>query len=281
MKKLMVLIAAVGALGAASVANAATTNVAITAKGFKPAEVAIRPGDTVTWKNTDRSPRQVVSNTGIFKSPVLKPGQSYSFVFGEESSYSYHGAFNPRLTGTVHVRSTRPTIGITRIRAIYGNPIRVFGSIPSVASGEQVTIRITPYGGQTTTKSVFTDEGTFEFMYTPRIRTEFQAEWNGEASARAPFIGVRPLVVFRALNSRRNLFFVRAKALRSYAGKVVRIQRLNERGFWVTTKIVRLNRFGEARFIGRFPRGTTTARALVTRAPGYELGFSVIKTVTR
>jgi plastocyanin len=146
MKKLMVLIAAVGALGAAGVANAATTNVAITAKGFKPAEVAIRPGDTVTWKNTDRSPRQVVSNTGLFKSPVLKPGQSYSFVFGEESSYSYHGAFNPRLTGTVHVRSTRPTIGITRIRAIYGNPIRVFGSIPSERASGGELLRPLPEG---------------------------------------------------------------------------------------------------------------------------------------
>jgi plastocyanin len=281
MRKLFVVIAALAAFAPATAANAATTTVTITPTGFKPDQVAIRPGDTVIWRNADNEPRQVVSNTGLFKSSVLKPGQSFAFRFAVESSYSYHGAFHPKQGGTVHVRSTRPTIGISRIRAVYGNTIRVFGSIPNGASGEQVTVRITPYGGPTTERVLIPDEGTFEFTYRPRIRTEFQVEWNGEASPRAPFIGVRPLVVFRPVNLRRNVFFVRAKAARSYAGKVVRIQRMNERGAWVTTRRVRLNRFGQARFVGRFPEGTTTARAIVTRAPGYEFGFSVTNVVRR
>jgi hypothetical protein len=61
----------------------------------------------------------------------------------------------------------------------------------------------------------------------------------------------------------------------------VRINRQNSKGVWVTTRIVRLNRFGEKRFTGKFPVGTTKAQAWVGRTPGYAPGFSVIKLISR
>jgi plastocyanin len=64
----------------------------ITSTGFKPEDVAIKPGDTVTWRNADTTNRQVVADTGIFRSPVLEPGESWSRQFDVESSYSYHEA---------------------------------------------------------------------------------------------------------------------------------------------------------------------------------------------
>ena len=89
-------------------------------------------------------------------------------------------------------------------------------------------------------------------------------------------------MIFRALNLNRNLFLVRVKAQRTYARKIVRINRQNSKGVWVTTRIVRLNRFGERRFTGRFPAGgTTKAQAWVGQTPGYVPGFSVIKFVSR
>jgi hypothetical protein len=66
------------------------------------------------------------------------------------------------------------------------------------------------------------------------------------------------------------------RAARSYAHNRVRIQRLTRAG-WMTNQIVRLNRFGQATFKGRFPRGTSRGRAWVTRAPGYTVGFSTTK----
>jgi hypothetical protein len=83
------------------------------------------------------------------------------------------------------------------------------------------------------------------------------------------------------LSARDNLFFVRVRAQRSYAGKVVRIQRQARNGVWVTTKRVRLNSRGQARFRGTFSRGRTIARAWVNSAPGYVPGFSIAKTVRR
>jgi plastocyanin len=281
MKKLTLLLAAAGALFASAPATAATTQVLIKSTGFTPDEVIVRPGDTVTWRNTDTANHEVVSDTGVFKSQVLKPGDTFSFVFSTGSSYSYHDAMKTNLSGIVHVRSTKVTIGVTRIRAVFGSTVRVFGAIPTGGANEAVTIHITPYKSQSITKTVRTDsDGTYEFSYKPRIRTELKAEWNGEMSDKAPFVAVRPLVVFRPINARLNRFFVKVRAAVSYAGVVVRIQRQSSNGTWTTTSKVRLNKRGEARFTGRFPRGKTKARAWVARHPGYTV-FSTVKTIFR
>jgi plastocyanin len=285
MKKILLLIAMGGALVGAEPATTTSTDhlVLISATGVTPADVTIRPGDTVTWKNIDTAKHQVVSVWGTFRSPVLQPGARFTQLFEEESSYFYRvgPSTSTSSMGRVHVLTIRPSIGLTRSRVVYGNPIRVFGSIPTGASDELVTIHITPEGGQTTQRLVTTDEGTYEFTYTPTIRTEFYATWNEATSLRSPTIGVRPLVIFRALNLKRNLFLVRVKAARSYARKFMRVQHRSSSGKWVTTRIVRLNRKSQARFTGKFARGRTKAWAWVRTQPGYEFGFSVIKTIRR
>ena len=246
----------------------------ITSTGFKPENVTVRPGDTVTWKNNDTKAHSVVSDTGVFSSQSIAPGQSYSFKFDIESSYSYHDGTNTATTGAVHVLTNAVSIGVTRIRAVYRNPVRIFGSIPNGATGEAVTIEFRPYGKAPYTRTAVTESGAYELSVRPTIRTEVRAMWNGTTSEASPTIGVRPLVIFRPVNLNRNLFLVRVKAARSYAHKIVRINRQNSRGIWVTTRIVRLNRFGEKQFTGKFPLGgTTKAQAWVGEDPGLRRGL--------
>ena len=142
-----------GATSNATARPTTTVNVSIAATGFVPDEIRIRPGDTVVWKNNDTNNHQVVSDTNVFKSPVLKPGATYSHVFDTESSYSYHDSLKPA-TGEVHVVLNRVTAGITRPSAVFGSMVEVFGSIPNGASGEEVTVHITPFGGTETTRTV-------------------------------------------------------------------------------------------------------------------------------
>ena len=288
MRKALILVLATLAL--AVVASAATAKsssqganatVSITSTGFKPVNVRVRPGDTVTWKNDDTKPHSVVSDTGVFTSESIAPGQTYSFKFDVESSYGYHDGTSTSRTAAVHVLTSNVSIGLTRMRAVYRNPVRIFGSLPNGATGEAVTIHITPYGKPTFTRTAVTEAGSYELMYRPTIRTDVRASWNGTESEATPTIGVRPLVIFRTLNANRNQFLVRVNAQRSYGRKVVRINRQNSKGAWVTTQIVRLNRFGEKRFTGRFPVGRTKAQAWVGQTPGYVAGFSVIKLVSR
>ena len=278
---LVAVLAVACVASAASARQTATTTVSITSTGFKPDSVRVTPGDTVTWKNTDTQRHQVVADTGLFKSPMLDPNESYSYKFDVESSYSYHDGAKASSTGVVNVLARTVSIGLTRLQVVYRNPVRVFGSIPNGATGEPVTLHITPYGKPTFTKEVVTDEGTYEFSYRPTIRTEVYATWNGTTSHASPSIGVRPLVIFRTLNARLNRYFVRVIAARSYARNIVRIQRQNNRGVWVTTLRVQLNGHGQKRFTGKFPLGVTKAQAWVAKHPGYAAGFSTVKTIVR
>ena len=79
----------------------------------------------------------------------------------------------------------------------------------------------------------------------------------------------------------QNRYLVRVQAARSYGRNLVRIQRQNQRGVWVTTLRVQLNARGQKRFTGKFPHGVTKAQATVPKHPGYIAGFSTIKTIVR
>ena len=290
MTKLLLLFAGTLAIAGATPAVSqsdptATVNVAILKTGFQPSSVVIRAGDTVTWRNADTEPHRVVSDTGAFpSSPVLQSGQTYSHRFGISSAYSYRDGIDSsdKKTGVVHVRGGGVTVALSRLFVVYRNPVQVIGSVGDARPGQEVTINLTRYGGQQLTRVVTTDaDGTYSLTDRPPIRTEYQASWEGGESIRAPFVNVRPLVIFRVLSHQANRFYVKVAAQRSYRGRFVLLQRRTNSGSWFTTKRVRLNQRGEARFRGNFPRGTTQARMWVNRAPGYIPGFSVTKTVSR
>jgi len=283
-RALLLLIAVLAVAGAASAASAqktASTTITVTATGFAPDDVRVQPGDTVTWKNNDTKAHSVVSDTGLFRSQAIAPGQTYSRQFEVESSYSYHDGTNTASTGAVNVLAKNVSIGLTHLRVVYKGAVRIFGSIPNEATGEVVTLHFAPYRGTPFTKDVVTEQGGYEYTYHPSISTEVYATWSGTTSAAAPRIGVRPLVVFRTLNAAQNRFLVRVRAARSYGRNLVRIQRQNQRGVWLTTLRIQLNAHGQKRFTGKFPFGTTKAQATVPKHPGYMAGFSTIKLVRR
>lgn len=59
----------------------------------EPVHVAV--GTLVTWINLDATQHTVTSNSAIFDSPNLNPGQSYSFRFDRSGNYSYHDMIHP------------------------------------------------------------------------------------------------------------------------------------------------------------------------------------------
>jgi plastocyanin len=288
MKKLLLLLAGTLAIAGATPAVSqseptATHNVAILATGFQPAQLIARVGDTVTWRNADTEPHRVVSDTRAFpSSPLLRPRQTYSFRFELASAYSYRDGTDASKTGIIHVRGSRIAVGLSRLFVVYRNPVRISGTIGNPRVGEEVTINIHRYGGETITRVVTTDaDGVFELTDRPPIRTGYTVTWQGGEAEREPFVNVRPLVIFRVLSHRAGRFYVKVAAQRSYRGRLVSIQRQRRSGSWTTIRRVRLNARGEARFTARFPRGTSAARAWVRQAPGYIPGFSVTKTVRR
>src|SRR6266480_1852560 len=86
-------------------ANATKTEVIIGNFSFSPKTLTVPVGATVTWTNHDKVPHLVTTADNRFqKSPVLKPGQSFSNTFATAGTYSYFCSIHPQMTGKIIVR---------------------------------------------------------------------------------------------------------------------------------------------------------------------------------
>ncbi|HYW63600.1 MAG TPA: cupredoxin family copper-binding protein [Bradyrhizobium sp.] len=69
---------------------------------FEPAQLVVKIGTTVTWKNRDDIPHTVVS-AGKFRSKTLDTDDSYSFTFTAAGDYTYFCSLHPHMKGTIKV----------------------------------------------------------------------------------------------------------------------------------------------------------------------------------
>jgi len=91
----LVLLAPAGALAEVHDVQMTTENFE---PRFVPAEITIRPGDSVRWTNTDAfHDHSTVSGTGsldpdagaLWNSGILRLGQSFEYTFDEAGSFEY------------------------------------------------------------------------------------------------------------------------------------------------------------------------------------------------
>lgn len=64
--------------------------------------VVIAVGTTVIWHNLDTTQHTTTSDTGLWRSPILEPGQTFSFVFDSPGTFMYDCLLHP-MTGEVIV----------------------------------------------------------------------------------------------------------------------------------------------------------------------------------
>lgn len=237
MRKLVLVVFAVAGLVALPAASAATSTVKITASGFLPATVTIHKNDSVTWTNSDTKTHQIASDTGNFQSPVLQPGQTYTYRFTNSGTYGYHGVQNPALKGTVIVQGTSITIHAAHRTIVFGSKVQLSGTLSSGKSGQHVQIRQRGCNADTWQPilSVLTAAGgSWTTTVSPAEETDFQAISGG--AAQTAKVLVRPRLSLRRLA--RGSFHLDAFAFAtSYVGKYTLIQRQTSHG-WVTVKKV-------------------------------------------
>jgi plastocyanin len=72
---------------------------------FNPAVVNVAVGTTVVWTNHSSLgiAHTTTSDTGMWDSGNLAPGQSFSFTFTSAGSFAYHCTIHPFMHGTVNV----------------------------------------------------------------------------------------------------------------------------------------------------------------------------------
>lgn len=72
---------------------------------FIPQEIDIAVGTTVVWTNKDSMAHTVThrAEKQLFASPLIMPGESFSYTFDKAGTYPYFCMPHPFMTGTVVV----------------------------------------------------------------------------------------------------------------------------------------------------------------------------------
>ena len=147
MRKLIVMLAALGALAFAGPAGAGTKTIDIKSTGFSPKSATITQNDTVTWVNSDTVNHQVYADKGQFVSPILKPKQSWSFTFNAAGRTPTRDELHPKLKGTIYVKGLPPSLTLAASTAHdrLRDKVTLSGVVSNHQPGEQVTIFYQPY----------------------------------------------------------------------------------------------------------------------------------------
>jgi len=93
-------------------AAASTVTIQMSEKGFEPATVTIKSGDTVTFINVGAKAMWPASgphptHTGLPGFDALKgikPGDTYSYTFTKVGTWPFHDHLNPQAFGAVTVQ---------------------------------------------------------------------------------------------------------------------------------------------------------------------------------
>jgi plastocyanin len=282
MRRLIALVPAVLALATAGPALAATKTVQIKAAGFSPTRVEIASGDSVRWINVDTVNHQVVSNNGLFASPILRPGQTYNRTFNQGGTFRYHDGLKPAERGVVVVKGPPPSvsIGATAPIVTFGNGITLSGVVSSLQPNETVQVYAQAFGqaSYALVATVLTGTGgAWSHATKPEVLTFYKARWGNRESAVAT-IGVAPSISLRKIGA---WWVVKTVGARKFSRRSVQIQRLNSFGQWVTLKRIALNSSGAQRFKVTLPKGVNRLRIAMSvnqAGAGYLGAFS--KTIT-
>lgn len=103
MRLLLVLAVCAASFGAAQ-GKPTVHTVTIDATSFSPAQLTIKPGDSVVWRNKDMIPHTATaSGRGGFDSGTLKPGDSWKYTFRNKGKAAYICSFHPTMKGNITV----------------------------------------------------------------------------------------------------------------------------------------------------------------------------------
>jgi len=296
MKRFLLLPVLAAFLLASPTALAATKTISITNAGFVPNAITIDAGDSITWTNSDTKNRQPISQNAPFASPILKPGEMYTFQFKSDGRFNVTDALvkNQKMTVTVKKAPApvgSPSLSANKSKVIFGGAVVLSGKIPVSKAGEKVMLHaeVVTRTGTKQTSSVAevlsTASGAFTFTTAPTAQTTYTVSWQATpalATTSNPVtVTVAPRVGIGIVKKvgRYVTFSTKATSAIPYAGKSVYIQRRNSLGQWVSLKRVVLKSSTIAtRTTVRIPKGLSSIRILM---PQTQVGIGYVTGVSR
>jgi plastocyanin len=276
MRTLLGLLAvAFGAVAFAGPATAKTFTVSITKSAFTPDELAVATGDSVTWENRDSADHQVVSQQAGFASPVLAPGQTFTYTFARAGRFRVTDPLarkTLRMDVTVSVAAVTVALLPVTTSVVYGGRVLLSGAVSNGEAGEQVTIFARPCGATAAarlTTVTTTAGGAFSTLVQPLRNTDYTAQVTSGISP-ALAVAVKPRLVLSAVSRGRLVVTVRGST--SFSGRAVVLQRWNvTRRRWDNVRAALLVK----RPGGTPPTVLSTASFQAAMRPGSRLRVSI------
>ena len=72
---------------------------------FSPAVAVVKSGTTIVWTNND-SVNHSIDGGNVFKSGILKPGDTYSYTFNGSGTLNYSCSIHPSMKGKIVVQAS-------------------------------------------------------------------------------------------------------------------------------------------------------------------------------
>jgi hypothetical protein len=258
MRKLIILLAAIGALGAGSAAAAPnapqnTSPPTISGKAQQGQTLTADPGTwsgtqpitfTYQWRRCNPNGGNCSSIAGATdktRVPTFADvGRTLRVVVTAKNTDGSTDATSAP-TGTV-ASPESISLHATRSMVTYGRVTTLVGRVRNGQAGQSVQIterKLPPVGGaqpQAIATVKTTSDGFFRFTVRPSIRSLYRAS-DDQAKSLAVSVRVQPLLRLTAVS--RHRFLLRAIAGRSFVGKFASLQRWNRfRQAWVSVRPV-------------------------------------------
>jgi hypothetical protein len=170
------------------------------------------------------------------------------------------------------------TIAASAGTVIYANRVTLHGTVSSKQANASVAVYAERAGGSsfTAVATVLTGTGgVWSLIVRPPVQTTYKALFgNGTA---VTTVNVRPAVSLVARAHGR--FATHVAGIRSFAHRIVYLQRHRLDGRWISISHVRLGSRSTAVFRPRLPRGRSVLRVVIPAGqagPGYLTGYSAL-----
>ncbi len=265
---LAVLAGALTAAAAGQAASAATVTVQIKSTGFSPGSLTITHGDSVTWRNVDKTDHQVVADNGSFASPILHAGQSWTRSLATAGTFRYHDALHPRFTAKVTVKGPPPSLSLALSLPIvyFGTPVAISGTVSTGAANQTVEISQQPFGQAAAGQLAVVKTGAggvFSYSVTPSLYTTYTARW-GSVTSGSVVVQVAPKI--RLIPGGGGYMKATIASPVSLWHRHVYLQRLSPFGQWVNVANLTLGEQNGRLFrpVAYLPKGVSHIRVFLS-----------------
>ena len=159
---------------AGSATKPKSEEVAVQFSAYGPSQLDVLPGETVSWSNVSQRTHTVTSDSGLFDSGHLGPGQRFKFVFNQPGIYQYHCTIHSSITGEIDVRHV--ILGELPTAAVpLGDHVEFTGRTADPAKPVRIERRVAG--------SRFTTLATVKASPNGAWKTEIRAEATGDYRA--------------------------------------------------------------------------------------------------